>query len=127
MPYPDHDDLTREDVGQAARTLVRLATYLRADPAVGDVLPLLDPLVDRYDGVLVRLSQTLHELGHYLHHKPDLAEANSIHDLWGGYSDAAEFLLEWNQLDWTLPILRDKTAQQARASAPDPQAPVSRP
>ncbi|MBV9025564.1 MAG: hypothetical protein JO362_17630 [Streptomycetaceae bacterium] len=116
MPTPDHDAPTPDDVEQTARTLLRLTAYLRTAPAVGDVVPLLNPLVDRYDGVLVRLSQALRETGRYLLDKPDLAEANAVHELWGGYSDAAEFLLEWSQLDWTLTVLRDEAEEQERTT-----------
>ncbi|WP_405734815.1 hypothetical protein OG607_41140 [Streptomyces sp. NBC_01537] len=107
MPDPTRDDApTPEHIRGAVHTLTQVTAYLHTNPPLADVLPLLTPLLDEYDGILLRLSQTFRELGHYLDqdvyaaHDINLAEAADY------YYDAAAVLKQWSALDWPIPILR---------------------
>ncbi|MFJ6783588.1 hypothetical protein [Streptomyces yangpuensis] len=115
MPGSDNADLTPDDVQEATRTLVRLTRYIRSNPDANDLLPYLVPLVDKYDGAVVRLSQTLHEVNRYFYGKPELAGGDKLDYFWGVYSDASEFLLEYNKLDWQLNAVRSELRRETAA------------
>lgn len=106
MPGSDYADLTPADVEEATRTLVRLTRYIRSNPDASDLLPYLVPLVDKYDGAVIRLSQALAEVNSYFYGKPELTGVEDLDHFWGVYSDASEFLLEYNKLDWQLTAVR---------------------
>ncbi|MFI7356090.1 hypothetical protein ACIBTP_19350 [Streptomyces avidinii] len=120
MPGSDYADLTPEDVQEATRTLVRLTRYIRSNPDANDLLPYLVPLVDKYDGAVVRLSQTLAEVNSYFYGKPELAGGDELDYFWGVYSDASEFLLKYNELDWQLNAVHSEL--ERLAAAPSQQA-----
>ncbi|MFI5982127.1 hypothetical protein ACIBEA_14730 [Streptomyces sp. NPDC051555] len=116
MPGSDYADLTPDDVQEATRTLVRLTRYIRSNPDASNLLPYLVPLVDKYDGAVARLSQALAEVNSYFYGRPELTgEAEDLDHLWGVYSDASEFLLEYNKLDWQLGAIRAEVERQAAA------------
>ncbi|MEU9001240.1 hypothetical protein [Streptomyces sp. NPDC048551] len=120
MPGSDYADPIPADVQEATRTLVRLTRYIRSNPDANDLLPYLVPLVDKYDGAVARLSQALAEVNSYFYGKPELTGVDDLDYLWGVYSDAPEFLLEYNTLDWQLNAIRYEV--ERRAAAPSRQA-----
>lgn len=120
MPGSDYADLTPDDVQEATRTLVRLTRYIRSNPDASNLLPYLVPLVDKYDGAVARLSQALVEVNRYFYGKPELTGVEDLDHFWGVYSDASEFLLEYNKLDWQLDAIRCELERQA--AAPSRQA-----
>ena len=117
MPDSTRDDApTPEDIRRAVHTLTQVTVHLHTNPPLPDVLPLLTPLLDEYDGILLRLSQTFRELGCYLAQDAYAAHDINLAEAADYYDDAAAVLKQWSALDWPIPILRTLAEQPSPAT-----------
>jgi hypothetical protein len=90
MPIP-----SPEQIEQATRILVQLKDYLRDEPPVTDVLPLLTPLLHEDDGVPMLLSDILRASASLVAQQAPLPWSDETGQIVRSFRKGAHDLLDW--------------------------------
>lgn len=96
---PDSSVPGADQVAQAAATLAQAKDYLRTDPPVSDVLPLLAGLLDEDTGVPILLGDILRSAARLIAQQAR-AETDEIRLIITGLREAAQEATDWHVLRW---------------------------
>ncbi|WP_407549059.1 hypothetical protein QOM21_08070 [Streptomyces sp. Pv4-95] len=70
--------LTPDTIRTATETLSHLTDYLRDDPAPGEALALVEPLLDEYTGLPVQIADALRALARAVQDHPDTPRSAEV-------------------------------------------------
>ncbi|WP_229859871.1 hypothetical protein [Streptomyces poonensis] len=108
--------LTANDVRTATDILSRLTEYLRDTPDPGQVLTLMEPLLDEYTGLPIQLGDTLRAFARAVLDHPDTPHSAALHTLIAELRTAAWQQTDQYDLHYTLDELK-----ALLATAPEPE------
>lgn len=100
MPNPSHP--SSDQIAQATATLTQLKDYLRTNPPVTDVLPLLARLLDEDTGVPILLGDVLRNAAHLVSQQAASPQTDEIRLIIDGLRDAAQEATDWHILHWDI-------------------------
>ncbi|MFI2204611.1 hypothetical protein ACH47Z_28265 [Streptomyces sp. NPDC020192] len=111
MPHPSvpNDD----QVAQATATLAQVKDYLRTDPPVSDVLPLLASLLDEDTGVPILLGDVLRSAARIVAQQAASSETDEIRLIITGLREAAQEATDWHVLHWDMQRLNGHSFEPA--------------
>ncbi|AVH55688.1 MULTISPECIES: hypothetical protein [Streptomyces] len=111
MPHPC---VPRDDqVAQATATLALVKDYLRANPPVSDVLPLLASLLDEATGVPILLGDVLRSAARLVAQQATSPETDEIRLVITGLREAAQEATDWHVLHWDVQRLNGHAFEPA--------------
>ncbi|MEU3499935.1 hypothetical protein ABZ726_03890 [Streptomyces hundungensis] len=117
MPHALPAAPTPDQVRQATGTLADLAAYLRTHPPLGDVLPLLVPLLDEDDGVPILLGEALRCTGHLIGRQAEFPMPDTTRQIMESFREASQEFTDWHILHWDVQRLNTQhTGHTAPAS-----------
>ncbi|MCX5059008.1 MULTISPECIES: hypothetical protein [Streptomyces] len=100
MPNPSHP--SSDQIAQAIATLTQLKDYLRSNPPVTDVLPLLARLLDEDTGAPILLGDVLRNAAHLVSQQAASTQIDEIRLIIDGLRDAAQEATDWHVLHWDI-------------------------
>ncbi|GAA2442272.1 hypothetical protein GCM10010433_49280 [Streptomyces pulveraceus] len=103
MPNPSVP--STDQVAQATATLAQAKDYLRTQPPVSDVLPLLAGLLDEDTGVPILLGDVLRSAARLITQQTS-TETDEIRLIVTGLREAAQEATDWHVLHWDVQRLR---------------------
>lgn len=115
MPTPSTP--STDQVAQATDTLAQLKDFLRTNPPVPDVLPLLSGLLDEDTGVPILLGDILRSAARLISQQTN-AETDEIRLIIAGLREAAQEATDWHVLHWDMERLSGHAFQAADPPAP---------
>ncbi|WP_030661405.1 hypothetical protein [Streptomyces cellulosae] len=100
MPNPSTP--SSDQITQATATLTQLKDYLRTNPPVTDVLPLLARLLDEDTGVPILLGDVLRSAASLVSQQTASPRTDEIRLIIDGLRDAAQEATDWHVLHWDM-------------------------
>ncbi|MEU8665303.1 MULTISPECIES: hypothetical protein [Streptomyces] len=110
MPNPSVP--STDQVAQATATLAQAKDYLRTQPPVSDVLPLLAGLLDEDTGVPILLGDALRSAARLIAEQTS-TETDEIRLIITGLREAAQEATDWHVLHWDVQRLRGYASKAA--------------
>lgn len=98
MPNPSTP--SSDQIAQATATLTQFKEYLRTNPPVADILPLLARLLDEDTGVPILLGDVLRSAARLVSQQAAIPKTDEIRLIIDGLRDAAQEATDWHVLHW---------------------------
>ncbi|KMS74097.1 hypothetical protein ACM01_15865 [Streptomyces viridochromogenes] len=111
MPTPSVP--SDDQVAQATATLAQVRNYLRTDPPVSEVLPLLAGLLDEDTGVPILLGDILRSAARLVAQQTASPETDEIRLTINGLRQAAQEATDWHVLHWDVQRLNGHAFEPA--------------
>jgi hypothetical protein len=111
MPTPSVP--SDDQVAQVTATLAQVKNYLRTDPPVSEVLPLLAGLLDEDTGVPILLGDILRSAARLVAQQTARPETDEIRLTTNGLRQAAQEATDWHVLHWDVQHLNGHAFEPA--------------
>ncbi|AJT62535.1 hypothetical protein T261_0846 [Streptomyces lydicus] len=110
-PAPSSDQIAK-----ATHNLAQIKDYLRTDPPVADVLPLLAPLLDEDTGVPILLGDVLRSAARLVSQQATRPVTDETRQIIDGLREAAQQATDWHLLHWDVQGLIDQFSDTTDSS-----------